>query len=505
MKMLIIALLILLGIGGYYGYQYWQEQKQKEGQEERQKAEEEEAKRKAEEEAKRKAEEEAKSKAEEVAKSKAEENRPDEESEEEAKRKAEEAAKRKAEEKRLKTEKLKARQEAWQQTEKMTGEEKLQLMSKTVEDRVNEFTVRLLFASEVVITSEIRAILEKDPEERTEKEDKSLKKFRENFISRVILEGKKISMNLKKSPEERSETEKERLETLQKNFEDFLAVLQKDPGERTQTEEGIVADFKMFYDLFFFELRAAFRTSAKDRTKSERKIVASFEPVYEKWRSVVLDDVCDIMPLEVDRSKKLSPEFLRQSEERANVAYPVSDEMLKERYAAEAEEKFPVYHVGDEITVYHQIYGGTFDKVTGKFIRNEAEFVWIGDKKIAKAKLREDIAPRFDPDRIEKLKKQYVEQGILRYHRDKSTFEAKLNEEELRNIRGYLKYDGKWNSPKLTAIQILHDTVYGKPDAPRPSDPLRKRKKSTRTVDTTSPIKGGLLERIRGKKTLIYD
>lgn len=526
MKTWILALVILLGAGGYYGYQYWQDWK------ERLKAEEE-AKRKAEEEeeAKRRAEEEeeAKRKAEEgeADKRKAEKGEADKrKAEEEARRKAEKEAKRKVEEgeadkrkaekdqdrpnegeERSEAEKLEARQEAWKLSEKLTVEERLQVVRETVEKRVNDFTLRLLFASESVYPPRIRVILGKDPDDRTENEWKELDKFQDTFLAKVIREGEKFSKNLEKRPEERSPEEKEHIETVQKKFEDFLAILQKSPEETTETEKGLVADFETFYDLFFFQIRAVFGKRAKNRSPGERETIAAFEPIYGKWLSAVLDDVYEIMPLDIDKTnnKKLSPEFLRQSEERARVAYPVSDEALKERLSAEAEEKFPVYHVGEVVTVYHAIYGGTFDKLTGKFRREDPKFVWIGDKKIDKAKLREDIAPRFDRNRIEKIKKEYVEQGILNYSRQRSLYESKLNEAELRNIRGFIQYEGKFLSPKKATAQILHDTVYGKPAAPRPPNPLRRKRKARRTIDTSSPFRdGGVLGRTQGKKSMLH-
>ena len=99
--------------------------------------------------------------------------------------------------------------------------------------------------------------------------------------------------------------------------------------------------------------------------------------------------------------------------------------------------------------------------------------VGIDDKKIARAKLREDIAPRFDQDQIEQLKKKYVEQGIVRYHQDRSTFESKMNEEELRRIRGFVKYDGKWQSAR-NVVKQMFEAILKKPPQPR-----RKKKKET--------------------------
>ena len=444
MKLGCLALIILLGIGGYYGYQYYQEKKQQE--EARVKAEEE-AKQKAEEEARAKAEEEARAKAEEEARAKAEEEarvKAEEEARtkaaEEARLKEEEARlkeeklKAKAKKARLKEEKLKARQTAWKRAETMTNDEKLQIIHEIVEDRWNDFVVWFF------------------------------------VVAGANLHGEQFTHIYNKEPE--SEEEKEKLEELQKAHENFLDLLQKDPKKMTETEKGRIVDYERACKNVV-SVVSVFTKDVRDRSRFEKDVVELLETNYKKKIADALDDVYEKMPLDIDRSKKLSPEFLQQTKERAQMEYSIPDETLKERYAAEAEEKFPVYHIGEVVTVYHAIYGGSFDKATGKLVRVEPKFVWIDDKKIARAKLREDIAPRFDQDQIEQLKKKYVEQGIVRYHQDRSTFESKMNEEELRRIRGFVKYDGKWQSAR-NVVKQMFEAILKKPPQPR-----RKKKKET--------------------------
>ena len=460
MKLGFIALIILLGIGGYYGYQYYQEKKQQEearvkteeeakqkaeeeartkdeGEEARAKDEEEEARAKdEEEEARAKTEEEARAKTEEEARTKAgEEARL---KEEEARLK-EEKLKAKAKEARLKEEKLKARQAAWKRAETMTVDEKLQIIHEIVEDRWDDFVVWFF------------------------------------VVSGAGLSGEQFTHIYNKEPE--SEWEKGKLEELQKAHDNFLDLLQKDPKKMTETEKGRIVDYERACKNVVSEVRIIFTKDVKDRSRFEKDMVERLETNYKKMIADALDDVYEKMPLDIDRSKKLSPEFLQQTKERAQMEYSIPDETLKERYAAEAEEKFPVYHVGEVVTVYHAIYGGSFDKATGKLVRVEPKFVWIDDKKIARAKLREDIAPRFDQNQIEQLKKKYVEQGIVRYHQDRSAFESKMNEEELRRIRGFVKYDGKWQSAR-NVVKQMFEAILKKPPQPRrkkkETPPLRK-------------------------------
>ena len=134
---------------------------------------------------------------------------------------------------------------------------------------------------------------------------------------------------------------------------------------------------------------------------------------------------------------------------------------------------------------------GTFDKITGKFIREDPDAVWIGNKKIAKSKLREDIAPRFDPDGIEKLKAEYVDRKIRDYHRERTLFETRLKDDAIHELRGYIRYKGKWLSVRNTVERIYRDILEEK-NKPAPQMEERhvspvKNRKTFRNTD--SPFK----------------
>lgn len=173
----------------------------------------------------------------------------------------------------------------------------------------------------------------------------------------------------------------------------------------------------------------------------------------------ILAAVQDIMPLKADKPVELPPDVVRGLEEKARKKYPASDSELKAKYAAEADKKFPVYRAGETVTVYYRVFGGTFDRFTGKFYRQDPKFVWIGNRKISKADLKGGYAPRFDPVQADRSKQLFVDQGIEKYHKERTAFEKSLREDAMGECRGKVKYKGQWLTVGSAVKKIFRDTI----------------------------------------------
>lgn len=210
------------------------------------------------------------------------------------------------------------------------------------------------------------------------------------------------------------------------------------------------------------EIGGGSEEGAKEALSAISEGVKSIMPNKEERKELLTEiegTVYTRLPPEIDREVKLSPELARQLEERAVMEYRLTDEELTQKLSAEAEKMYPAYTVGEEVTVHHQIHGGTFDKVTGKFYRQDADFVWIGNRKIAKSALREEYVTRFDPVQAEQARKKHVEQGLAGYRQERMSFELRLKDEAIHELRGYVRYKRKWLSVRKTVHQVYHDIL----------------------------------------------
>lgn len=169
--------------------------------------------------------------------------------------------------------------------------------------------------------------------------------------------------------------------------------------------------------------------AAAEELSSEEKIKIIEEIVNTKIKEAkgadalteVLESVAAKFPLDTDKDTPESAAFIKDLEEQTRKKYPATQKDLENRYVLMAEKNFPVYNVGDKITVVFMLHGKPFT-VSGPYYRQDSSHVWVGSKKILKSNLAREYAERFNAALVKQLRKNYVVQHIHRYQQERENY-----------------------------------------------------------------------------------
>ncbi len=219
-------------------------------------------------------------------------------------------------------------------------------------------------------------------------------------------------------------------------------------------------------------------------------------------KAEILKAIDTIFPL-ITKDNPESSAFIKQLKEQAWKKYSATDKELETQYSVEAEKTFPIYKVGDKISVVFLLHGKSFS-VSGSFYRQDAKFVWVGSKKILKANLAGDYVSRFDSDQTKKLRKNYVGQQIQRYHQERDKYFSMLkssNGDRIDELRGNHKAKKRRMSARKIALQKYQTEVKFRQEkfdaiikiyAKNKSAALQEMKKAVREYANTPEADNGL-------------
>ena len=171
--------------------------------------------------------------------------------------------------------------------------------------------------------------------------------------------------------------------------------------------------------------------------------------------SEVLNAVSAKFPLDTDKDSPASTAYIQQLEEQVRKQYPASDKDLKLQYGPVSEKAFPVYNIGDQVSVIFLLHGKPF-RVSGQYYRQDSRFVWVGSKKILKYHLAGEYRHCFDPVRTAELRNNFVVQRINRYHQDRDAYARRLKikaADKIHELKGDIKYNDKWTTAKNVVLQ----------------------------------------------------
>ena len=103
---------------------------------------------------------------------------------------------------------------------------------------------------------------------------------------------------------------------------------------------------------------------------------------------------------------------------------------LEAKWTVEAEQKYPVSRIGEEITITYRNKKGETAKVTDKFYGQDAKFIQIGVEKIPKADISKEQLLRFDPVRTGQLRKEYVNRRVTQFLQSYEAEKRRLQKEK---------------------------------------------------------------------------
>lgn len=111
----------------------------------------------------------------------------------------------------------------------------------------------------------------------------------------------------------------------------------------------------------------------------------------------------------------------------AEEEYPEEEfRKLEAKWMVEAERKYPICRIGEELTITCRNRKGETAKVTDKFYGQDAKSIRIGAETIPKAAIPKEELLRFDPVRSEQLRKEYVNRRVTQFLQAKEAAERKL-------------------------------------------------------------------------------
>ncbi len=202
--------------------------------------------------------------------------------------------------------------------------------------------------------------------------------------------------------------------------------------------------------------------AAQEELSSEEKIKIIEEIVETKLKEAkggdAKSDVLKAIAAKFPLDPTDTPEYLtlvKQLEEETRKKYPVPDKELDAKYMAIAENSYPLYKPGDNVTVVYLLAGKSFT-VSGLFYRQDASFVWVGSKKIPRRDLAKDYALRFDSDRVNQVRRNYVQENVRRYQQEKKSYLENLkrrNTDRMHMLRGEIEYEKTWSTARAIALQ----------------------------------------------------
>ena len=209
-----------------------------------------------------------------------------------------------------------------------------------------------------------------------------------------------------------------------------------------------------------FQLPFAAWSSA---TRSEDKTVA-IKKIIEKH---VLDTGVDLEKIhqEVSRIVPLdpvkTPEYRALIEKRdmtVKKKFPLSDQQLRKMFQPQAERLYPLYKIGDQVSITYLLHGKPFT-VRGKFYRKNGNVFYIGSAKIAKYTIPDEMVSKLDAVKNNSSKNKYIAERISTYHKNRQAYADQLFKDEIMQVQGYLKIAQKWVSARDYIQMELKQTV----------------------------------------------
>ncbi|MBQ9337871.1 MAG: leucine-rich repeat domain-containing protein [Lentisphaeria bacterium] len=150
-----------------------------------------------------------------------------------------------------------------------------------------------------------------------------------------------------------------------------------------------------------------------------------------------------LVPFQTEEYRKL----LNKRDVAVKKRFPKTDQQLRADLQKRAEKLFPLYRIGDEVSVVYQLTGKPF-RVTGKFYRKSRGILYIGSARIAERNLEEEFIPKFDPAANQSMRERYIAREIESYRQQRQRFADSLYKDEILRSQGYLKFNHKWVTAK---------------------------------------------------------
>ena len=170
----------------------------------------------------------------------------------------------------------------------------------------------------------------------------------------------------------------------------------------------------------------------------------------------VYQQVAKHMPLDEAEDTEEVRSLIRKWEMEAKQQYPLSDSELRKQYRERAKQKYPLYKIGDQVSIVFLLHGKHFP-VSGIYYKSSPDAVWVGSKRIARNNLPPVFTAQFDPRKTEKLRKDYVEKNVQDYFMKRKLYveDKKKRDDAYQLSRGNIRFMNKWISArKLTAAVV---------------------------------------------------
>ena len=188
--------------------------------------------------------------------------------------------------------------------------------------------------------------------------------------------------------------------------------------------------------------------------KTQEDKTAAIKKIVEKhvMDSGVVDlekihqEVSRIVPLDPVKT----PEYRALIEKRdmtVKKKFPLSDQQLRKMFQPQAERLYPLYKIGDQVSITYLLHGKPFT-VRGKFYRKNGNVFYIGSAKIAKYTIPDEMVSKLDAVKNNSSKNKYIAERINTYHKNRQVYADLLFKDEIMQSQGFLKFAQKWVSAR---------------------------------------------------------
>ena len=191
--------------------------------------------------------------------------------------------------------------------------------------------------------------------------------------------------------------------------------------------------------------------SNEEKIRLIKESILKNQDVFENYvdLNAVFSEISNFMNLDRNVTKEtIEMEHTR----RKLVEQKFSDEVsAKQQFEKEAEEKFPLFNIGDEVKVLYLLSGKSFC-ASGIFYRINQDCVWIGSKQILRKTLSEVSYINLFPEKNFETRDKYIKEKMKAYRHLCSAYEQELTEIEYEKKSGKLFFGGKWMTPRNLII-----------------------------------------------------
>ena len=235
---------------------------------------------------------------------------------------------------------------------------------------------------------------------------------------------------------------------------------------KTCNEKAVIVfltNLKLLYLLFFLlwmprltgietdEIKTDNFLSNEEKIRLIKESILKNQDVFENYvdLNAVFSEISNFMNLDRNVTKEtIEMEHTR----RKLVEQKFSDEVsAKQQFEKEAEEKFPLFNIGDEVKVLYLLSGKSFC-ASGIFYRINQDCVWIGSKQILRKTLSEVSYINLFPEKNFETRDKYIKEKMKAYRHLCSAYEQELTEIEYEKKSGKLFFGGKWMTPRNLII-----------------------------------------------------